>query len=569
MLGATEIMESRRHSDPDTAAKSDRKYIDFIHGERLLSEYVKMHMEEDPNKAVVIFYGREMSWRNLEEWSNSLANGLAGHGYTKGDRIAVYLQSCPQCYVIYLAALKLGMIVVPIDPMHKELELEYALNDSSADLVVTQDQLYQVVRNVRDKCKFREVMVTSFHDFMPDTPAFPFHPMMLAEKQTFPNTLEYLDFVETYPTNSPEVDVRLSDDAWILYTGGTSGFPKGCLHTHFNTLLGGAGVTHLQLDATRNDIMITAVPHTHMYGLAMGIATCFYCGYTVIVMARWDATAALQAIHKYRPTKLAWPMPCITSIIDHPDRDKYDLTSFTTCNVAAFVLPYTVEIAERWKEITGCRLDNFGYAIGTETFQYCACGGLNVPFKDPVAVGIGRISPGVEIKIVDFKTREQLPVGGRGEIVIKTPSQLKCYINKPDVNRRDIVDGWLYSGDIGTIKDDGLLYFYGRHRDVIKVSGYTLAPREIEILGMANPAIDKIAVLGVPHVTKGEVPKAYITLKPGYRLSAKELVDWFKEKVAAYKVPLVEIRETLPISNKGEVLRRTLKEEEQTKSARG
>jgi long-chain acyl-CoA synthetase len=540
------------------------EYLDFNHGERPLAEYVRIHTEKNPDKTAVIFYGKEMSWRELEDWSNRLANAFADMGYKKGDRIAVYLQSCPQCYVIYLAAFKLGLISVPIDPMHREFELEYALNDSGSTLMVAMDQLYPVVKNVKEKTRVKDVIITSFHDFMPKGPTYRLHPMMLAEKQTFPDTREYLDLLKRYPATRPDVEVTLTDDAWILYTGGTSGYPKGCLHTHFTTLLGGAGVTHLQFDATSDDIMITPVPHTHMYGLAMGITATFYMGWTIIIMARWDATAGLEAIHKYRPTKLAWPMPCTTSILDHPDRDKYDLRSFTACNVAAFVIPYTVEIASKWREITGCQLDNYGYSIGTETFQYCATG-YQVPFNDPVAVGIGRISPGVQIRIVDFETRKEVPMGERGEIVIKSPGLLKYYINKPEVNKRDYVDGWLYSGDIGTIKEDGYIYFYGRYRDVIKVSGYTFAPRELEIIGMTNPAIDKIAVLGLPHPKKMEEPKAFITLKPGYKLTAEEVTQWFKDRVAAYKVPAVEIRESLPISNKGEVLKRVLKDEELAK----
>lgn len=536
------------------------KYIDFQHGEKPLAEYVKIHCLKNPDKAAVIYYGKEMSWKNLEEWSNKLANAFLEMGYKKGDRLAVYLQSCPQCYVIYLAAFKIGLISVPIDPMHKEMELEYALNDSEADFIVAMDQLYPVVEAVKKKTKLKDVIITSFHDFMPGKPSFRIHPMMAAEKQTFPGTHEYLDLLEKYPANRPRTEITLSDDAWILYTGGTTGFPKGCLHTHFTTLLGGAGVTHLQFEATSEDIMITPVAHTHMYGLAMGITATFYMGWTIIIMARWDATAALEAIHKYRPTKLAWPMPCITSIIDHPDRDQYDLTSFTACNVAAFVIPYTVEIANKWREITGCRLDNYGYSLGTETFQYCATG-LRVPFKDPVAIGVGRISPGVQIKIVDFETRLELPFGERGEIVIKSPGSLRFYINKPEANENDIANGWLYSGDIGAIKDDGLVYFYGRKREIIKVSGYSLAPREVEILGLANPAIDKIAVIGMPHPEKMEIAKAFITLKPGYNSTKEELTQWFKDNVAFYKVPVVEIRETLPISNKGEVLKRVLKDE--------
>jgi len=448
--------------------------------------------------------------------------------------------------------------------MHREFELEYALNDSGANFIVAMDQLYPIVKNVKSKTAVNDVIITSFHDFMPKEPSFQLHRMMMAEKQTFTGTYEYLDLLEKYPATNPEIEVKLNDDAWILYTGGTCGYPKGCLHTHFTSLLGGAGVTHLQFEATRDDIMITPVPHTHMYGLAMGITATFYVGWTIIIMTRWDATAALQAIHKYRPTKLAWPMPCITSIIDHPEREKYDLTSFTACNVAAFVIPYTVEIANKWREITRCQLDNYGYSIGTETFQYCATG-LRVPFNDPVAVGIGKISPGVQIKIVNLESRIEVPIGERGEIVVKSPGLLKYYVNKPEENKKDYVDGWLYTGDIGAIKEDGLIYFYGRYRDVIKVSGYTFAPRELEIIGMTNPAIDKIAVIGLPHPKKMEEPKAFVTLKSGYKLTSEVLTQWFKDRVAAYKVPVVEIRDSLPISNKGEVLKRILRDEELAK----
>ncbi len=547
------------------------EHIDLIHGERPLAEYVRIHMQENPDKAVVNYYGRELSWRNLEEWSNRLASAIAEMGYRKGDRMAVFTQSCPQCYVIYLAAFKLGLVSVPIDPMHKELELEYALNDSGADFIFVLDQLYPIVQNVKEKCSVRDVVVFSFHDFMPEKPAFPLHPMMLEEKRTFPGTYEYMDLIEKGAPEAPDVSVDLLDDAWILYTGGTSGFPKGCLHTHLTTLLGGAGITHLQLGADKDDVLLTPVPHTHMYGLSTGVAASFYSGYTVIVMTRWDPAAALQAIERYKVTKFSWPMPCVASIIDHPERDNYDLTSFTTCNTVPFAIPFTRQVAEKWKEITGCRLDNFGYALGTETFNYCACGGMGIedPFSDPGAVGVGQLAPGVQIKIVDFKTREELPVGQRGEIVVKSPSQIKYYWNKPEVNKKEIVDGWMHSGDIGALKEDGLIYYYGRNRDVIKVSGYNLAPREIEVLGLANPAIEKIVAIGIPHPKKGEVPKAFVILKPGRQMTADELTRWFKENIAAYKVPIIEIRETLPISNKGEVLRRVLKEEELAKTAEG
>jgi len=540
--------------------------MNFMHGEMLLSEYVKIHANEIPHKAVVNFYGREMVWRELDEWSNSLANAISDMGYKKGDRVAVFMQSCPQCYVIYLAALRLGLISTPIDPMHKELEVEYVLNDSGANLVIVLDQLYPIIKNIRDKCKIKDIIVTSYHDFMPDEPALPFSPIMLPEKQTFPDTHEYLALIEEYPSTPPETEVNLSDDAWILYTGGTSGFPKGCLHTQRNSLIGGYGVTHLLLNATQADSLLTPVTHTHIYGISAGVSGSFYGGYTVILLTRWDAAVAMEAIQKYKITKFAGPMPCIASILDHPELSKYDLTSLTVCQTVPFAIPFTKEVVDKWNKVTGSMLVNWGYAVGTENFNYAAYGyGVPNPFKDPSVSSVGILAPGVEIKIVDFETREELPIGKQGNIVVKSPAGIRKYWNKPEVTKEEIVDGWIYSGDLGRLGEDGLIYWYGRQRDIIKVMGYTLAPREVEVLGLQNPAIDKIAVVGLPHQKKGEIPKAFITLKPGFKVTEEELVQWFKKNIAAYKVPLVEIRDSLPTSTKGEVLRRKLKEEELAK----
>jgi len=542
------------------------KGVNFLHGGRPLTEYVRIHANEMPEKPVVIFYGKELTWSMLEDWSNRLANAILEMGYSKGNRVAVFCQSCPQCYVIYLACLKLGLIIVPVDPMHKELELEYALNNSGAELVIVLDQLYPIVANVRSKCKVKNVIVTSYRDFVPERPAFPLHPMMLEEKKTFPDTHEMIDLIGKYPARDPGVEINISDDAWILYTGGTSGWPKGCLHTHLDALIGGYGLFHIQLDATKNDVLLTPVPHTHIYGISVGVATSFYGGLTVIVLTRWDTNAALQAITKYRVTKIAMPMPCIAGILSHPDLKKYDLRSLTTCNTIGFAIPFTRESAERWYDVTGCKLDNWGYAIGSENFNYCSYGhGVEDPFKDPAAAGVGILAPGVEIKVTDFDSRQQLPVGYEGNLTVKSAAGIKKYWNKPEETKANIVDGWIYSGDIGKIGEDGLVYYYGRKRDIIKVSGYTLAPREVEVLGLTNPAIEKIAVIGLPHPKKGEIPKAFITLKPGYNLSKEELEKWFVEHIAAYKVPIVEIRGSLPISNKGEVLKRKLKEEELAK----
>jgi acyl-CoA synthetase (AMP-forming)/AMP-acid ligase II len=239
----------------------------------------------------------------------------------------------------------------------------------------------------------------------------------------------------------------------------------------------------------------------------------------------------------------------------------YDLTSLRVCGLISFVQPLTNALIEKWRKITGSPIYNGGYRM-TENFCYCTTGCFQ-PFD---AFNFGPPNPGVELKIVDFEDRnKEMPLGSRGEIAIKSPCQFTAYNNKPEETKKDLVDGWFYTGDIGAMSEGGDLYFYGRQREVLKVSGYTVIPKEIEMLGLQNEAIDKIAVIGIRDPKKGEIPKAFVTLKPGSRMDSSELGAWFKANISAIKVPRVEVRSELPLSTKGEVLKDKLKEEEAAK----
>jgi acyl-coenzyme A synthetase/AMP-(fatty) acid ligase len=529
----------------------------------LLSDYVKKYAEDTPNKVAINYYGEEISYKELDELSGKLANALFDMGYKKGDFGAAFVQSCPMTYIVYLAAMKLGIIIVPIDPMSKELELEYFLNDSGAKLIVTMDTLYPLVTALKAKCNIKDIITISFHDFLPETPILPIHKMMKGEKIISEGAIDCLQLLKAYGNDPPQVDVALLDHGYILYTGGTTGVPKGCVHSYRDVILGGLGQGQFNFHgATNADVMLSTWPLTHVSGIVFGMAVPLLFGMTVIQLARWDTKAAMEAIDKYRVSISLLTTFSVHEVINHPDLKKYDLTSFRVSLIVAFVMPITQEIVGQWEDITKCKVYDFGYG-SSEHLNYFAYG-WGLSFPRPSCIGRFRLVPGAQARIEDFETGKILPDGQEGEIVTKTPAQLKEYWNKPEDNKKDIVDGWLHTHDIGYIKD-GIIYFLGKKSEVVKVSGYTVSLKEIEMFALKHPAIEKVAVIAIPDARKENRMKAFVILKPECLVSAAEIAEWFKNKVAIYKCPDVEIRSELPVSGKGEILKRILLKEELAK----
>lgn len=522
----------------------------------LLCDYVRKHAYETPDQVAIIYYGREISYKELDESSDGMANALDDMGYRKSDRLGIFLQPCPQCYILYLAAIKLGMIVVPIDPMSKQRELEYFVNDSGARVIATMDQTYEIVKSVKRDCGIKDIIVTSFHDYLPETPDIDIHPMMRPERQIFSDTHEFTELIKTCGKDSRRAVVNLSDYGYIFYTGGTTGWPKGCVHSQHDIILSGVGQSELNYNkATKEDKVFSSWPLTHISGITMALAPGLVTGMSVVQLTRWDPLAAMQAIAKYGVTIAAMAVPSYYDVINHPEVARYDLSSLRVSLAVPFAMPITNDIVEKWEKLTGCVLYDWGYG-SSEHMNYCGYGhGLSFP--RPICSTSSRPFPGVRIKIVDFKTRKELPEGEEGEIVAKQPAQLKEYWNKPQETEQSIVDGWVHMNDRGYVKD-GVLYFMGKASEVIKVSGYTVALKEIETFGMEHPEVARIAVIGVADPRKGNRLKAFIVLRPGAKTTASEIEEWFKTRVASYKCPIVELRADLPTSGKGEILKREL-----------
>ncbi len=534
--------------------------FNFPHGEMLLSDYVKRYAEDDPDKTAINYYGREISYKELDGLSCKLANALLDMGYKKGDFGAAFVQSCPMTYVVYFAAMKLGIIMVPIDPMSKELELEYFLNDSGAKFVVTMDTLYPLVSALKERCNIKDIITVSFQDFLPKEPGIPIHKMMKGNKEIPNGAIDGVELLTKYGADSPGVGVSLSDVGFILYTGGTTGVPKGCVHTYRDLILGGCAQGQFNFNnSTAKDVMLSPWPLTHVSGITFGMAAPLLFGMTVVMLSRWDAKAAMVAIQKYKVTMSLLTTFSVHEVMNHPDCDKYDLTSFRACLVVAFVMPVTEEIVRSWEKMIQCPVYDLGY--GSSEHLNCFGYGYGLPFPRPLCIGRFRLVPGAQVRIEDFETHELLPDGKEGEIVTKTRSQLREYWKKPEENKNDIVDGWLHTHDRGYIKD-GIIYFLGKKSEVVKVSGYTVSLKEIEVFATRHSSIEKVAVFSIPDAKKGNLIKACVVLKPGCRDSAVEIEEWFKDKMAIFKCPEVEIRNDLPLSGKGEVLKRVLLKEE-------
>jgi long-chain acyl-CoA synthetase len=531
----------------------------FPFGEIPVSDCVKRHAERSPDRIAAIFYGREVSFKEWDDAADRLAAALADMGYKKGDRVLLYMHNSPQVFIAYIAAVRLGMIVFTADPSFKEFELEYELRDCGASLVFAYDQNYPYVKAAQGKTDIKNVIVTSFHDYLPAKPTLPPHPIMALKKESFPNTFEFLDLIRKYPPNPPKVNIGMEEEELVLYTGGTTGLPKGAVHTHMNTLWCGAWAHQVRdLDVNMKPCRSTLVfgPLGHVGALSHSLFPSSVHGRTCIILARYDADTAMQAIDTYKAELFVGTVPIIQGLLGHPRLKEYDLSSVKKWLLGEWMVWLTPELASEWEKAIGTRPVKWGYGQ-TETINVIPDGtriGYELPFKDKFIMAAVPPDAGFDIRIVDFETREDLPPGQKGEIVMKAPARCKYYWNKPKETAESLSpEGWLYSGDVGMLDEEGYLYWYGRKKYLIRVSGFQVSGGEIEMIGRQCPDIANIAVIGIPDPRKGEVPKAFVELKPGSQSTAVDIEAWFKQHISSYKVPVVEILPQLPLTPKGSI----------------
>jgi long-chain acyl-CoA synthetase len=403
------------------------------------------------------------------------------------------------------------------------------------------------------------VVATNLNDYLPPDPQKPLPEMMQVPKQPIPGTADLLAIVGTDQGPLPAVEIDLRQDIGLLqYTGGTTGLPKGCMLTFHAALFKTAFVaTVAGIDA--QSVCLVTMPIFHIAGMLAGMNSCIYTGATQILITQFDPLATIRAIDTHKATFWYSAVPMNVAIMAHPAVKECDLSSLRLCLTSSFGIQLTEAIAAQWAQVSGgCPLIEGAYGLSeshtADTFMP----------PDKVKFGTTGI-PGYqqEFKIVDLETAAtELPVGEIGEIVVRNPAVFKGYWNQPAATAACLKEGWLFTGDIGKFDAEGYLYLLGRKKEMIKVSGFSVFPEEVELMLNRHPAVAQAAVIGVPDPKKGEVVKAFLVLKPGSELSAEALRAWAKEKMSAYKCPAqVAFRETLPTLGTGKLLRRVLKEE--------
>ncbi len=530
--------------------------------------------KHNPNHTAIIYYGTKISYAQLSNLANRFATSLQRLGLQKGDRVALALPNIPQFPIAFYGALRAGAIIVPTNPLYTEREMHHQLVDAGAKVLIMLDSLYPVVRKIKQTTTLEQVIVTSPADFLPQTLRV-LYPLsqrrnnkglrpVLSKKEFDEDTTlhQMLPMLKSRSQRGIElfrlpIQAKSSDLAVLQYTGGTTGLSKGAMLTHGN-LLANAHQIYAWMPAmeTGKEIVLCVAPFFHCYGLTVGMNSSILSATTMILLPRFNAKAVLEAIRRYRPTVLPGIPTMYIAILREAGKHTEPLQSIKLCLSGASPLPAQVQ-ADFNKATHGRLVEGYGLSEAAPVTH------AN-PLTDKCRNGsIGLPLPDVEAAILDPGTGALLPPGENGEIVVKGPNVMQGYWNHEDETRNMFINGWMRTGDIGYMDEDGYFYIVDRSKDMILASGFNVFPREVEEVLYQHPAVMEAGVVGMTDTYRGETVAAFIVLNKGYEASERlkeELLTFCKERLAAYKVPkMLEFRASLPKSIIGKILRRELR----------
>ncbi|PFW58701.1 long-chain fatty acid--CoA ligase [Bacillus cereus] len=532
-----------------------------------LHRYLEKMVSRYPEKKALHFLGKDVTFADFHDKVKKFANYLQKLGIEKGDRVAIMLPNCPQSVIGYYGTLLAGGIVVQTNPLYTERELEYQLHDSGAKVILCLDLVFPRVTNVQNATRLEHVIVTRIADFLP-FPKNLLYPFVQKKQANLvvnvseSETIHLWKSVEKESNTDVEVPCDPENDLALLqYTGGTTGFPKGVMLTHknlvSNTLMG----AHWLYNCTEGEEVILGVlPFFHVYGMTAVMNLSIMQGYKMVLIPKFDMKMVFEAIKKHKVTLFPGAPTIYIALLNSPLLKEYDISSIQACISGSAPLP--VEVQEEFERVTGGKLVE-GYGLtesspvthGNFLWEKRVPGSIGVPWPDTEAI------------IMSLETGEALPPGEIGEIVVKGPQIMKGYWNKPEETAAVLQDGWLHTGDVGYMDEDGFFYVKDRKKDMIVASGFNVYPREVEEVLYEHEKVQEVVTIGVPDPYRGETVKAFVVLKEGAECSEEELDQFARKYLAAYKVPKVyEFREELPKTTVGKILRRVLIDEEKRKN---
>ncbi len=544
-----------------------------------LHDFLEQSAKDFPDRPCSIFKGAVITYREMSELTDRLAAGLVARGVAKGDRVAIFMPNSPQFVIAFYAILKAGGVVVATNPLYTHREIEHQMNDSGAELMLVMSNFYNVVKEVRPDTRLEKLIVTNIKEYLPPVIRLLFtvaKERSGGHRVTLEQGDEWMQEVLSQHTaaDRPDLEIDANDTALFQYTGGTTGLSKGAIGLHrnlvANTLQGEAWLSAVGEDPGQG-VTLMAIPMFHVYGLVVGMAVAVKSAAAMVMIPNpRDLKDVLSSIDKYRPTLYPGVPAMYNAINNHPDvlAGKYDLSSIKACISGS--APLLRETKVKFEELTGGKLvEGFGLTeslVATHANPIMGenrIGSIGVPF------------PNVDSRIISLDDDVTvLEPNGVGELVIKSPSIMKGYHNMPTETANTVRDGWLYTGDIAYMDDDGYFYIVDRKKEMIKPSGFQVWPREVEEAIAENPKVLDVGVAGIPDAYRGESVKAWVVLKPDQTATVEELQGWCRDRIAPFKVPTqIEFRDELPKTTVGKILRRELvrqdKEKVEAESATG
>ncbi len=513
-----------------------------------------------PKKTAITFYNYSITYEELLKKVESLKTALYDLGIRKGDRVALMLPNTPHYIISYFAVLKLGAIVVQMNPLYSKSEMEFILKDSSAKALITLDLFLDKVLQIKDNIPTKIFIIGRVKEFL----NFPLN-FLYSLKTIFskipPIPNDFHVFSSLLYTNPKIIDVQINpkeDVAVLQYTGGTTGRPKGAMLTHFNLY---ANVKQLLAWTTNidygNERTLVVIPLFHVYAMTVGMNYTLAIGGNVVLLPKFDLKQVIEAIEKHKITNFPGVPAIYNAINNYKEISKYNLTSIKLCLSGAAPLP--IQVKQQFEKITGAKLIE-GYGLSEASPVTHA----NPIYGENREGSIGLPLPDTDAKIVDLKTGEELPPGKEGELIIKGPQVMKGYWNNEEETKQVLKDGWLFTGDIAKMDEDGYFYIVDRKKDMIIVHGFNVYPRNIEEVLYKHPKIKEAAVVGIkkPEIAD-EIVKAYVVVKEGETLTKEELLNYLKEHLTYYEIPSeIEFTSEIPKSLIGKPLRRVLREKD-------
>ena len=548
------------------------KAIDYPHipVERMLRQTAEAH----PDTVATVFFGARRTYREIDELSDRFAAALRSIGVRRGDRIGLIVPNSPGFLIAFFGIQRAGGIVVQTNPLYTPRELARLYADAGATAVVTLDLFLANVLAAKPETAIRDVIMMDMRDFLPPALAtlYPIRRRSDLKKAghwplEIPNDPwlhRFRGLLETPPERGREPqDVDWDDVAVLQYTGGTTGTPKGAMLTHRSLVANAYQCASWVPNTTPGkERSVVAIPMFHIYGLMVGLLVSVRLAASMsLIPDPRDLKHLLKVIDRERPTLFPAVPTLYVALLGHPRLPRVNMRGIQACLSGAAPLP--VEVRRRWESLTGGRLVE-GYGL-TEASTVVSANPLT---RDGVVKeGVGLPFPDTDVRIVDLETgTRDLPLGEAGELLVRGPQLMKGYWNQPEETAATLRDGWLHTGDIATMDEDGYLYIVERKKDLIIASGFNVYPREVEEVLYVHPAVLEAAAIGVPDPYRGETVKAFVVLKPGATATDQEIMAFCRERLAAFRVPrVVEFRTELPKSQIGKILRRALRDEERAK----